>query len=569
VVQEFKKRRLGEILLYKGVINEEQMESALDLQKRNPSQRFGDCLIEGGFITDEELAQALNVQLGIEYIDLNGFRLPPEIISLVSSAILKKHNVLPIGFDDKNPSVLILAMSDPLDMVAQDDISIITSCMIDPRVATKGAISSILDRYFGSEEAMSAAEQYTKERELQLQELAEIEAQKEQELTASAPIVQMVKSIVEQAARQRASDIHIDALERQIRVRFRIDGVLAEKMTYDITLLPAVVTRIKIISGMDISEKRKPQDGRMTQRVDRQEYDIRVSVLPTYYGEKIVMRLASSAGFNRKKTELGMRESEMEKFNHIISNPNGVFLVTGPTGSGKSTTLYTAISELNKEGVNIITVEDPVEANIPGVNQVHVNVKAEMTFANALRSILRQDPDIIMIGEIRDRETASIAVQASITGHLVVSTLHTNSAAATVTRLLDMGTESFLLADALVGIIAQRLVRRLCTGCRKPRLADPFEKQTMGIPPEKDVTVYDPGKCHLCAEMGYHGRIGVYEIMDVTPALKSAIALSAPTEKLREIAISEGMNTLRMSAIQYVLDGVTSVSEMRKVSFEE
>jgi type IV pilus assembly protein PilB len=265
-----------------------------------------------------------------------------------------------------------------------------------------------------------------------------------------------------------------------------------------------------------------------------------------------------------------MREFEMEKFNHIISNPNGVFLVTGPTGSGKSTTLYTAISELNKEGVNIITVEDPVEANIKGVNQVHVNVKADMTFAAALRSILRQDPDIIMIGEIRDKETAQIAVQASITGHLVVSTLHTNSSAATVTRLLDMGMESYLLADALVGIIAQRLVRRLCPHCKKPKDANDYELQTLGIPPGTEgVTVYEPGKCHICNEVGYQGRIGVYEIMEITPRLKSAIANSATTESIRDAAVEDGMSTLRMSAAHYVLEGVTSMSEMVKVSFEQ
>jgi len=280
-----------------------------------------------------------------------------------------------------------------------------------------------------------------------------------------------VRTIIEQAVRQRASDIHIEALEKQVRVRYRIDGVLSEKMSYDSSLLAAIITRIKIMGGMDISEKRKPQDGRITTVVDLAEYDIRVSVLPTSYGEKVVMRLTSANGLTRNKADLGLREWELKKFDHILGNPNGIILVTGPTGSGKSTTLYTALSELNGDEVNIVTVEDPVEANIPGINQVQVNVKANMTFANALRAILRQDPDIIMIGEIRDYETASIAVQASITGHLVVSTLHTNSSAATITRLLDMGVESFLIADSVVGVIAQRLVRRLCTSCRRPRQA--------------------------------------------------------------------------------------------------
>jgi type IV pilus assembly protein PilB len=279
------------------------------------------------------------------------------------------------------------------------------------------------------------------------------------------------------------------------------------------------------------------------------------------------MRLASSSGLNRDKSELGMKDFEMERFEHILQNPHGIILVTGPTGSGKSTTLYTSLSELNTEQVNIITIEDPVEANVAGVNQVQVNNKANLTFATALRSILRQDPDIIMVGEIRDSETAGIAVQASNTGHLVLSTLHTNSAAATVTRLLDMGVESFLLADALVGIMAQRLVRKLCTACRKPRYAEPHEKALLGVPMDRQLTIYEPTGCHLCAETGYYGRIGVYEIMEISPRLRTAITNKQPTETLRDIGIEEGMRTLRMSSADYVLAGVTSISEMRKVSF--
>jgi len=562
-----KKLRIGDILINQGVITNEQLETALQSQKKT-KKRLGDVLIETGIITEQEIARSLNQQLGIDIADLRGIKIPPEVIGLVSGSILRKHKVLPIGFDEHDSSTLLLAMSDPLDIVAQDDIAIITNFRIEPRVSTVSDINSVLDKYFGTEEAMIAAEQYTKGREQQVQLEEAVSLQDEAELN-SAPIVQIVKTMIEQAVRQRASDIHIEALERQVRVRYRIDGVLSEKMVYDRSLLPAIVARVKIVGHMDISEKRKPQDGRITMVVDFTEYDIRVSVLPTSYGEKVVMRLTSATGLTRNKSELGFRDWELKRFDHILSNPNGIILVTGPTGSGKSTTLYTALSELNSDAVNIITVEDPVEANINGINQVNVNPKADLTFASALRAILRQDPDIIMIGEIRDFETATIAVQASITGHLVVSTLHTNSSAATITRLLDMGIESFLIADSIVGVIAQRLVRRLCTACRKPRQAADEEKLILGKSITDNVTIYDACGCNLCAETGYYGRIGVYEIMEITQRLKQVIVAKGSTEEIKESAINDGMHTLRMSSTGYVLDGVTTIAEMMKVSFEE
>lgn len=561
-----RKMRLGDILIAQGIVSDKQLEATLAIQQRT-KQRLGDVLIETGITTETQITNALHSQLGIEMVELRGIKIPPDVIGLVSGSILRKHKVLPIGFDEKDQNALILAMADPLDMVAQDDIAIITNRRIEPRVATVGAINSVLDRYFGNEEAMTAAEQYTKEREQQHQLLEEAALQAELELN-SAPIVQLVKTMIEQAVRQRASDIHVEALEKKVRIRYRIDGMLTEKMMYDAALMSAIVTRIKILGRMDISEKRKPQDGRITITVDHAEYDVRVSVLPTSYGEKVVMRIASATGLTKDKSELGFKDFELNMFDHILSNPNGMILVTGPTGSGKSTTLYTALSELNKEDVNIVTVEDPVEANVPGINQVQVNTKAEMTFANALRAILRQDPDIIMIGEIRDYETASIAVQASITGHLVVSTLHTNSSAATITRLIDMGIESFLLADSLVGVIAQRLVRRLCTACRKQRSATEHEKTLLGLDPNIPLMIYAPAGCQFCGETGYYGRIGVYEIMEITPPLKRIIAAKGTTEQIREQAIRDGMHTLRMSASDYVIEGTTSISEMVKVSFE-
>jgi len=458
-------------------------------------------------------------------------------------------------------------MADPLDIYAVDDLSAVTGMQIEPAVAISEDIKATIDRYYGSQEAFAAAEQYTKERALESHREQGDAANRED--VENAPIVTLVRTLIEQAVRQRASDIHIEALEAQIRVRYRIDGVLHEIGSYPLGMLVAIVARIKIIGGMDISEKRKPQDGRITQMVDGLEYDIRVSVLPTVYGEKVVMRLTSKLTLTRAKEHLGLFPEDLVKFDHIMKNPNGIILVTGPTGSGKSTTLYTALSELNTDDVNIITVEDPVEANIDGINQVQVNVKAEMTFANALRSILRQDPDIIMIGEIRDEETARIAVTASITGHLVVSTLHTNSAAASISRLADMGIEPYLIADSTVGVIAQRLVRRLCE-CKRAKTATPEEMAQLGCKPgTPPIRIYEPGRCTLCNDTGYSGRIGVYEIMPVTGRVKHAISKKTTSEEIQKIALEEGMSTLRMSAARLVREGVTTIAEMKRITYSE
>ena len=384
-----------------------------------------------------------------------------------------------------------------------------------------------------------------------------------------APIVKLVNTMIETAVRQGSSDIHIEALDREVRVRFRIDGVLVEHMDYDKTLLPALVARIKIMSNLDISERRKPQDGRLTVHVDNKEYDVRVSVLPTVFGEKVVMRLTNKDGLTRDKKYLGLSDREMPRFDAIMKNPHGIILVTGPTGSGKSTTCYTVLSELNKEEVNIVTVEDPVEANINGVNQVQVNTKAQLTFASALRSILRQDPDIIMIGEIRDQETASIAVQASITGHLVISTLHTNSTASSITRLLDMGVEQYLIGDSVVGIIAQRLVRRLCPKCKTLRPASFDEKKALRIPEDQEFNLYEPVGCKECNNIGYKGRVGVYEIMPISHKIGVMISEGATADEVEKQAVKEGMTKLRDSAAEYVLQGITTVSEMQRVAYAD
>src|SRR5574344_1694285 len=392
-------------------------------------------------------------QLGIEYVDLRKIKIDEQAAKLLKEEFLRKNSLIPIGYDPLVPNVLRVAMADPMDIIVVDDITIITNLQVDPVLSTKSQINTAIDKIFGATQALHAAEQYKKEREKDKEKAGlDIDDANESEVDNS-PIVQLVRSILEQGVRRRASDIHIEAMEYEVRVRFRIDGSLVQVMNYDIDLLAAIVARIKIIGGMDISEKRKPQDGRIAMTVDRRDYDVRVSILPTINGEKVVMRLTSKENLTRDKGNLGFSEDELEKFDKILKNPHGIILVTGPTGSGKSTTLYTALSELNTEDVNIITVEDPVEANMEGINQVMVNEKAGLTFASALRSILRQDPDIIMIGEIRDGETAGIAVKAAITGHLVVSTLHTNGTASTVTRLVDMGIESYMIGDALVGVI--------------------------------------------------------------------------------------------------------------------
>lgn len=560
------KKRLGDMLIDARVITDEQLGEALAKGREN-GKKIGENLIEMGFTTEVEIAKALSSQLQIELVDVSSFSIPDDVLNLVSDSVLRKHVMIPYEFDKMNPNVVHIAMADPMDMLALDDFAIITNLQPEASVATPREIMLALDKYYGDSEAMKAAQEYAKEREGVAARNAEEDEAANQDINNS-PIVLLVNSIIEQAARLRASDIHIEALESKVRVRYRIDGALYEKASYAVSLLPAIIARLKIVGGMDISEKRKPQDGRITLIIDRREYDIRVSILPTVFGEKCVMRLAQKQALTRDKSELGFSPDELKAFDHILQNPNGILLVTGPTGSGKSTTLYTALSELNREDVNIITVEDPVEANIDGINQVQTNVKADLTFASALRSILRQDPDIIMIGEIRDGETAGIAVQASITGHLVVSTLHTNSAAGTISRLEDMGIESYLLADSLIGIIAQRLVRRLCPSCKKEHMLTDEEKELMEIPKYKEVKVYEPCGCEACERTGYKGRIGIYEIMTVTPKLKSMIARNVSADELKEAAMAEGMHTLRQSAAIKVLEGVTSVNEMIRTTFE-
>lgn len=557
--------RLGDLLIKQDVLTEENLKKALELQK-GTGKKIGEVLVENGFITEEMIARALQTQLGLKVIQLTGITIPKEVRNLVSVNLLKKYQCIPFELDPYNANILHLAMADPMDMAAIDDISIVTNLQVEPYIATPRDILTAIDRCYGASETMNAARRFTRERE-KLRGNAEDTIGEAD--VSDAPIVQLVRSLIEQAVRQRASDIHIEALESKVRVRYRIDGALYEKMVYDNSLLPAISTRIKIMGGMDISEKRKPQDGRMSVMVDRREYDIRISSIPTVHGEKIVMRISSKLNLTRDIKELGLNLDEMSMLQHMLAKPYGILFVTGPTGSGKSTTLYTALSALNKEQVNIVTVEDPVEADLEGINQIQVNNKVNLTFASALRSILRQDPDIIMIGEIRDQETAAIAVQASITGHLVVSTMHTNNAVGTLNRMADMGIARYLISDAIIGVIAQRLVRKLCPHCRKKRLATDEEKRILKRSAAEQTEIYEPGGCRLCSNTGYFGRTGVFEIMEVNDEMRKLIAENAPTEEMIVAAKKSGMRTLRENGIRYVLDGTTSIKEMLKASYEE
>lgn len=556
--------RLGDLLIKQKVLTEEELKKALQLQK-GTGKKIGEVLVDNGMITEDMIARALQAQLGMKLVHLTGITIPKDVRKLVNVNILKKYQCIPFELDPYNANILHLAMADPMDMTAIDDISIITNLQVEPYIATTSEILATIDHCYGASENMDAARRFTREREL----LRGDDEEGTVTDVSDAPIVQLVRSLIEQAVRQRASDIHIEALESKVRVRYRIDGALYEKMVYDNSLLPAISTRIKIMGGMDISEKRKPQDGRMSVVVDRREYDIRISSVPTVHGEKIVMRISSKLNLTRDIKELGLNPEEQETLQHMLSKPYGILFVTGPTGSGKSTTLYTALSALNKESVNIVTVEDPVEADLEGINQIQVNNKVNLTFASALRSILRQDPDIIMIGEIRDQETGSIAVQASITGHLVVSTMHTNNAVGTLNRMADMGIARYLIADAIVGVIAQRLVRRLCPHCRKERPATDKEKRILRRSQAEEVKIWEPGGCKLCNNTGYFGRTGVFEIMEVSENMRRMIAEDAPTEDLIAEAKRTGMKTLRENGIRYVLDGTTSIAEMLKASYEE
>lgn len=557
----FQKQTLKEVLMEKQLLTEEQW---IDIEAKMDQDGISEFVATSKKLGSvPEIHLALADYARVQHVALREMaKIPQDVLSEIPRSIISTAHIFPFGYGNDH-SVLKIAFPDPTDTNLVDSVELRTGKTIDVYYCSWDDIDEMISKYYGSAEALEAANAYT-----QSVKTSELTADNTAEINSDSPIVTVVNSIIEQAAKLKASDIHIEPFDSLLRIRYRIDGALVERPSFPMAMHAAIIARLKVMGSMDISEKRIPQDGRITFMVDKVEYDIRVSVLPTVYGEKCVMRLALRANLQRDKKDLGLTPYDLKIFDKVFANPNGIILVTGPTGSGKSTTLYTALSELSTEEVNIVTVEDPVEANIDGVNQVKTNVKAGLTFASALRSILRQDPDIIMIGEIRDSETAEIAVQAAITGHLVVSTLHTNSSAASVSRLVNMGLEPYLVADSVVGIMAQRLVRRLCPKCKQERWVTEKEVQELGLKQGTKVKIYDKCGCAYCNNTGYQGRIAVYEIMDVTPDIKELILRNASTADIKQAAVANGMHTLHRSAAELVVKGITSMSEMRKVSSE-
>jgi len=571
------KDKIGNLLVKAGVITQEQLERALAIQAKNGGL-IGKILVKEGYLNSKSLYEFLEKQMGVQYVDLDTIEFDEEAIKLVTYNIARMHKVIPIS---KSDSTLKVAMSDPMNIFSIDDLRLTTGLEIIPCLAEDELIDKYLDVYYNkSSKNEVVSEKKLAELDEEIKKVNEKiaveikEAEEEEEFVdisnlENAPIVKMVNIIFQKAIASRASDIHIDPQEDNVLIRFRIDGQLVEIMRHDIKIMPSLSARIKIISGLNIAEKRVPQDGRISLSVEGKNYDLRVSVLPTMFGEKIVMRIADKDGFNVKKEDLGFFEDDLVKFNNIISHPHGIILVTGPTGSGKSTTLYTALKELCKPNVNILTVEDPVEMTIKGINQVQVNTKAGMTFAAALRAFLRQDPDIIMVGEIRDGETAEIATRSAITGHLVFSTLHTNDAASSITRMIDMGIEPFLISSSVVGVLAQRLVRRLCPKCKEVAEIDDFAREVLELSDDEEVTIYKAKGCPECNNIGYKGRIAVYEIMEINREIRQLIAKNATSDTIKDLAIQNGMKTLRMNCARLVKNGTTTIDEMLKIAFSK
>lgn len=551
--------KLEQLLISSGKITESQLEKALSIQRKT-GKKINEILIEKDFITEDEIIKVLELHLGIPYIDLDNYQINPEVATLIPENIVKRHELIAV---DRKDNILVIAMVDPLNIFALDDVKFHVKMDVQPVISNREKLLRAIDRFYSSKIAKKAIEEFQETYEnfhssiIEKHELIEV---------VSAPVVKLLNSIIEQAVREGASDIHIEPNAEDIRVRFRIDGDLKDIMNLSKSSHSAIITRIKIMGKMNIAEKRLPQDGRVELKVAGRDIDMRISTLPTVYGEKAVIRLLDRMRFLIKKESLGFTEEDLNTIKKIISQPYGMFLITGPTGSGKTTTLYSILQELNCTEKNIVTIEDPVEYKLKGINQVQVNVKPGLTFALGLRSILRQDPDIIMVGEIRDNETAEIAVRAAITGHLVLSTLHTNDCPSTVIRLIDMGIEPYLVSSAIIGVLSQRLVKLLCPKCKKPYVAGDMEKQVLGVEKDKELILYKPTGCSFC-NGGYRGRTAAYELMPVTENIRRLINKNANTDEIRKKAIEDGMKTLIQSASRLALEGKTSIEEVLRVGY--
>ena len=553
------KMRLGDILVSNEIINEEQLYKALELQKGS-GQKLGSVLITQGWITEEQLFRVLEEQFQIPYIDINNVYIDAKVPKLISESLARKHMAIPIRLDKNR---LTVAMADPLDMIAKDDIRIITGMELDIVISAQQDISRAINRYYdASERAERAVEEYTIQSGSSEDEFEEEDAD-----VINSPMVRLVNTIISQAVRSRASDIHIEPFEKHVRIRYRVDGELREVMTPAKSTHSAIVTRIKIMGKLNISEKRLPQDGRVETIIEGLPIDMRISVLPTVYGEKIVIRLLDRSSLVVSKDELGFSEHNLELLSKIMKVPEGIILVTGPTGSGKTTTLYSLLKELNKETKNIITIEDPVEYRLEGINQVQVNVKAGLTFANGLRSILRQDPDIVMVGEIRDVETAEIAVRAAITGHIVLSTIHTNDTTSTISRLEDMGIENYLVSSSAVGIIAQRLVKKVCLKCKTSYEASGEELSILGLSKDSNIDLVKGTGCNSCNHTGYSGRTAIHEVLVLDREIRNMITAGKTSDEIKQRAIQKGMTTLNETCKALVKNGITTIDEMLRMTF--
>ena len=559
------RRRLGEILIARGKLDAAGLERALRLQQES-GDKLGVLLVTLGVVAQRDVSEALAEQLGLPLVEAASYPELPILEERVSARFLREARALPLAEDERE---LALAMADPTDEYTVNAFEMVTGRRVRPQVAIPTELEAALERLYGA--GKSALGQIVGDVE-QRDDLAfDADIQQLKDLASEAPVIRMVSLIITNALETRASDIHIEPFENRLIVRYRIDGVLHEVESPPRRLSAAVISRIKIMANLDIAERRLPQDGRIRLRVQGKEIDLRVSTVPTMHGESVVMRILDKGGVALDFARLGFEEETLKKFLDVLMEPHGILLVTGPTGSGKTTTLYTALDRLNQPDVKILTVEDPVEYQMAGINQIQVKPQIDLTFANALRSIVRQDPDVIMIGEIRDLETAQIAVQSALTGHLVLSTVHTNDAASTVNRLLDMGVEDYLLTSTVIGILAQRLVRTLCPACKRPYTALPELVDELGLrklAPPGDITLHHAKGCRECAQTGFVGRISIMEILPMSDPLRTHVMRHATSTELRGEAIKEGMVTMYEDGMRKALNGVTTFEEVLRVTRE-
>lgn len=547
---------LGEILVRTGLITEDQMNQSLAQQEQS-GRPLGELLIKQGFLSEDDLARALARQKKLEIVDLSKYAIDPRASALISQKEALKNQLIPIDFSGGR---LVVATANPLDIQALDNIGLITGYKITPVVATGSAIKESISQFIPADSSMAkivdlaAEDLFTEEDDIE-------------SLAKGAPIVRLANSLISEAVRKRASDIHIEAKEKSMFVRFRIDGVLQEHSRLPKRLLGPLISRLKIMSEIDIAEKRLPQDGRTSLIIDGKGVDIRMATLPSIKGENLNMRILERDRRALSLSELGMAESMLDQFKKCFTKANGTALVTGPTGSGKTTSLYAALSILNSPERKIITIEDPVERSFDGITQMQINPKSGLTFAGGLRAILRHDPDVVMVGEIRDVETAKIAIRAAMTGHFVLSTLHTNDSASTITRLLDMGIEPFLAASSIRSILAQRLARRLCEHCKQPYLMKPVEAmKAYGVDPsETEITFFKPVGCRKCNDTGYHGRVAIFELLIMNEDIGKLCLKQASAAEIRRLAVSKGMITLRRDAFNKARQGITSLEEISRV----